>query len=328
MEFNRILITGGAGFIGSHLSEALLNEGRQVTIIDNLSTGTWRNIDHLKSLSNLRVIMASAAERELLEAEVPKHDLVYHLASSVGVKRIVERPVETIEIVFQTANAVINVCSKYRRPILITSTSEAYGKSKAVTFCEEDDVILGPTEKRRWAYAYAKALGELLAFAHHYESNLPTFIVRLFNVVGPRQVSQYGMVLPTFVQQALAGGTLTIYGDGNQRRCFTCVYDIVDGLTKLPCVPHAAGKVVNLGTQEQVSIRELAERVIELCESKSQIEFIPYENAYGQDFDDILHRVPDLTRAKELIDWNPRYRLDDIILAVADYMRERQRRDA
>ena len=320
MGSGSILITGGAGFVGSHLTESLLSDGCRVTVIDDLSTGHWRNIAHLAGDPGLRVVIASAAERDLMEKEVQQHDLVYHLASAVGVRLIIEQPVKTVETIFSTTDVVLKACSRYRRPVLITSTSEVYGKSEDLPFREEADVVMGPTAKRRWAYACAKALDEFLALAHYYESLLPVFIVRLFNTVGPRQTSQYGMVLPTFVRQALAGDPVTVYGDGKQRRCFCSVYDVIEGLKKLPASPEAKGKVVNLGHQEEVAIEDLAGRVIELCRSDSGIEHVPYERAYGAGFDDMRRRVPDLTRAKELIGWEPRYSLDDMILQVAKHI--------
>jgi UDP-glucose 4-epimerase len=320
MEYRDILITGGAGFIGSHLSETLLQQGCRVTVIDNLSTGRWANIDHLKHNDNFRVIIASATERELLEREIPRHDLVYHLASAVGVMLIMERPVQTVETIFHTTDVVLKLCSKYRRPVLITSTSEVYGKSQAIPFREDDDVVMGATEKRRWAYACAKALDEFLGLAHYLESSLPVYIVRLFNTVGPRQTSQYGMVLPTFVGQALEGRPITVYGDGNQRRCFCSVYDVIGGLTRLPRVAEAQGQVVNLGSQEEISIGDLAKRVKELCGSNSGIEYIPYDKAYGPGFDDMARRIPDLSRAQRLIDWRPAHNIDEIIKQVAGHL--------
>jgi len=271
MERKNVLITGGAGFIGSHLSEALLEKGCRVTVIDDLSTGKWGNVSHLEQDPNFRIIITSAADSDLLEQEVPKHDFVYHLASAVGVKLIIEEPVKTIETIFHSTDLVLKACSKYRRAILITSTSEVYGRSEALPFRENEDIVMGPTEKRRWAYACAKALDEFVGLAHFYETNLPVFIVRLFNTVGPRQVSQYGMVLPSFVRQALEGKPMTVYGDGSQQRCFCSVHDVVEGLVKLPRVPAAAGKVVNLGSQEEVPISALAESVRDILQSDSEI---------------------------------------------------------
>jgi UDP-glucose 4-epimerase len=239
----------------------------------------------------------------------------------VGVKLIIEEPVKTIETIFHPTDLVLRACSKYRRPVLLTSTSEVYGRTEAVPFREDDDVVMGPTEKRRWAYACAKALDEFVCLAHFYETNLPVFIVRLFNTVGPRQVSQYGMVLPTFVRQALEGKSMTVYGDGSQQRCFCSVHDVVAGLMRLPRVPSAAGKVVNLGSQEEVSIRALAQRVRDVLRSDSEIVYIPYEEAYGPGFDDMRRRIPDLTRAKDLMRWAPKHTIEDIILEVAAHMR-------
>ena len=321
MEPTNVLITGGAGFIGSHLSEVLLEKGCSVTVIDDLSTGKWTNVSHLEQDPNFRIIITSAADSDLLEKEVPKHDFVYHLASAVGVKLIIEEPVKTIETIFHSTDLVLKACSKYRRPVLITSTSEVYGRSEALPFREGQDIVMGPTEKRRWAYACAKALDEFVGLAHFYETNLPVFIARLFNTVGPRQVSQYGMVLPSFVRQALEGKPITVYGDGSQRRCFCSVHDVVEGLTRLPRVPSAAGKVVNLGSQEEVSIRALAARVRDILHSDSEIVYIPYEEAYGAGFDDMQRRIPDLTRAKDLTGWAPKHSIDEIILEVAAHMR-------
>ncbi|HZU99742.1 MAG TPA: NAD-dependent epimerase/dehydratase family protein [Planctomycetota bacterium] len=321
--FRSVLITGGAGFIGSHLAEALLASGHRVTVIDDLSTGRWTNVEHLESREGFRVIVASAAEPAILEREVPEHDLVYHLASAVGVRLIIDRPVHTAQTIFNVTDAVLGACSRYRKPVLLTSTSEVYGKSTSIPFREDADVIMGATEKRRWAYACGKALDEFLALAHFYETRLPVFIVRLFNTVGPRQSSQYGMVLPTFVEQALAGKPITVFGDGSQRRCFCSVSDVIDALVKIPRAQAAMGKVVNVGSQEEVSIRGLAERVIALSGSRSTVEIVPYEKAYGAGFDDMARRVPDLTRAAELVGWRPRKGLDDIIRDVIQDVRGR-----
>lgn len=318
MTARNILITGGAGFVGSHLTERLLRDGHRVTIIDDLSTGRWKNIDHLRTNPDVRVLIASAAERELVRTEVAQHDYVYHLASAVGVKRIIERPVATVRTIFETTDIVLDACSRFRRPMLLTSTSEVYGKSEEIPFKEEADVVMGATSKRRWAYACAKALDEFLALAHFYETSLPVYIVRLFNTVGPRQTAQYGMVLPNFVRQALQGQPLTVYGDGSQRRCFVSVHDVVEALTRLLDAEAVVGNVVNLGSQEEISIKELAMRVISLADSRSEVVFVPYEQAYGPGFDDMMRRIPDLTRAKTLLGWSPQRSLNSIINEIID----------
>ena len=308
-----VLVTGGAGFIGSHLVERLLAEDNNVVVLDNLSTGRWSNIGHLEHDNRLKVIVASAEETDLVTREVAEADLVYHLASAVGVKLIMEQPVRTVESIFRTTDVVLNACARYRRPAVITSTSEVYGKSGNVPFREHDDVVMGSTEKRRWAYACAKALDEFLALAHHHQTNLPVFVVRLFNTVGPRQTGQYGMVLPTFVRQALANKAVTVYGDGAQSRCFCSVFDVVQALMALPKQPAASGQVVNIGSQEEISIKGLAERIIQRTGSSSGITFTPYDEAYGDGFDDMSRRVPDLSRVGELIGWKPSHTLDQII---------------
>lgn len=321
-----VLLTGGAGFIGSHLTESLLAEGCRVTVIDDLSTGRWSNIGHLESDRNLRVVIASASDRALIERETPKHDIVYHLASAVGVRLIIDQPVKTVETIFHSTDVVLRACAKFRKPVLITSTSEVYGKSTAMPFREDADVVMGPTEKRRWAYACAKALDEFLALAHFHETRLPVFVVRLFNTVGPRQTGQYGMVLPTFVSQALVGKPITVFGDGNQRRCFCSVHDVVAGLTRLTQVGEAAGTVINMGSQEDVSINELAGRVNAICGTNSPIEHVSYAEAYGDGFDDMRSRMPDLTRARKFIDWQPAHNLEAIIRQVADSIRREQQK--
>jgi UDP-glucose 4-epimerase len=313
------LITGGAGFIGSHLAESLLRAGHSVSIIDDLSTGRWDNIAHLeKQFSAFRAVIASTDEKPLLEAEVPKHDFVFHLASAVGVQLIIDRPVETVQRIVRTTDALVEVCAKYRRPLLLTSTSEVYGKSEAVPFCEEADTTLGSTSKRRWAYAAAKMLDEFLVLAHYYQTSLPVYIVRLFNTVGPRQSGQYGMVLPRFVEAAKHNKPLKVFGDGQQQRCFCSVFDIVDALQRFETKPQTIGKVVNLGSSEEVSIYQLAERVIKILNSQSAIDIIPYQDAYGPGFDDMRRRVPCLQRAEEYLGWKPTTSLDNIIRSVAE----------
>jgi UDP-glucose 4-epimerase len=318
MKCDRVLITGGAGFIGCHLAEAVLRQGSWVTVIDDLSTGRWENLDHLKENPRLKVIIASAADEALLEREVPTHDFVYHLASAVGVKLIIDEPVQTVKNIFRTTEAVLATCSKYRRPVLVTSSSEVYGKSDKVPFKEDSDTVIGATSKRRWAYACAKALDEFLALAHFYETHLPVFIARLFNTVGPKQTGRYGMVLPNLFSQAISGNPMTVYGEGTQSRCFCSVHDVTDGLIRFLTSPHAAGKIVNLGSQEEISILDLARRIKRLTSSSSEIVLVPYEEAYGQGFDDMKRRVPDLSRASELLGWAPSRTLEEIILEMVE----------
>jgi UDP-glucose 4-epimerase len=326
MNYRKILITGGAGFIGSHLTEELLGRDMAVTVIDNLSTGSWSNLDHLSHNKRLRVIVASADDKRLLEKEVPRHDFVYHLASAVGVKLIIEQPVQTVQNIVETTEAVMNACSKYRRPVLLTSTSEVYGKSEAIPFREDSDIVMGATSKRRWAYACAKALDEFLVLAHFYETNLPVFIVRLFNTVGPRQTGRYGMVLPSLVGQALSGKPISVYGSGRQSRCFCSVHDVVNALTRFLESPGAAGKVINIGSEEETTILGLAEKIKQLTGSRSEIVLIPYEQAYGPGFDDMMRRVPDLTRAYEQLGWAPKRRLNDIITEIASTIAPKEER--
>ncbi len=313
-----VLITGGCGFIGSHLSERLCDDGMQVTVLDDLSTGEWKNVSHLEERDGFRAIIGNAGDWELVEREVARHDLVYHLASAVGVKLIMDEPIHTVESIFHPTDIVLKACARYRTPVLVTSTSEVYGKSTTIPFQEDADVVMGATSKRRWAYACAKALDEFLALAHHHQTRLPVFVVRLFNTVGPKQSSQYGMVIPRFVQQALDGEPITVYGDGEQRRCFCHVDDVVEALRALPSCPEAAGTVVNVGSQEETTILGLAERIKALTDSSSEIRLVPYEVAYGEGFDDMRRRVPDIDRVASLIGWQPTKSLDEILQSVID----------
>jgi UDP-glucose 4-epimerase len=315
---NNYLITGGAGFIGSHLSEKLLETGAHVTVIDDLSTGCWENIAALESHPNFRVIIASVDDERLVHDEVSKARFVYHLASAVGVKLVIEKPVETVQRIVRGTDIVMDACSKYRRPVLLTSTSEVYGKSEKIPFSENDDVVMGATSKRRWAYACAKSLDEFLVLAHFYQTSLPVYIVRLFNTVGPRQASQYGMVLPRFVDAALENRPVQVYGNGEQTRCFCSVFDVIRGLVAIKDCREAVGQVVNLGSNEEVSMTELAKRVIALSNSRSTIEYVPYDKAYGPGFDDMQRRVPNIERVQTLIGWQPEYDLDAIIRQVVD----------
>ena len=310
------LITGGAGFIGSHLCEKILGRGNRLTVIDDLSTGRWSNIAHLEPQPNFRAIIASVDDPKLIHDEIPKHDFVFHLASAVGVQLIIDRPVETVQRIVRTTDTIMDVCARFRKPMLLTSTSEVYGKSESVPFSEESDTVMGPTSKRRWAYACAKALDEFLVLAHYHQTSLPVYIVRLFNTVGPRQSGQYGMVLPRFIEAAKKNAPISVFGDGTQRRCFCSVFDVVEGLLAVSECPDAIGKVVNLGSSEEISMNDLAKKIVAILKSTSTIEHIPYEKAYGPGFDDMMRRIPDLKRAQELIGWNPKHDLEQIIRQI------------
>ena len=318
----KYLITGGAGFIGSHLTEYLLDQGNEVVIVDDLSTGSWENLPRSEKNPNFRPFVADAADVVLMEREIRDVDFVFHLASSVGVKLIVSRPVDSIRRIVRQTEVVVDLCAKYRKPVLLTSTSETYGKSESVPFREDMDVLLGPSCKNRWSYAVAKLLDEFYLLAHREQTALPVYIVRLFNVVGPRQTGHYGMVMPRFIAAALKNEPLLVYGDGSQTRCFSYVHDIVKGLAAFAQTPDAAGEVVNLGTDSEISIIDLAKRVVELCQSSSEIKTISFTEAYGPNFDDMQRRVPCLDKAKRLIGWNPTRSLDDIILETRDWMIE------
>jgi UDP-glucose 4-epimerase len=312
------LITGGAGFIGSHLCVRLLADGHGVTVVDDLSTGAWNNIARLDGKPGFRAVIADMNNTDLLGAEVQRADFVFHLASAVGVRLVVERPVETIRRIVEPTQRLVDVCAKYRKPVLLTSTSEVYGISDRLPFREEDPVVIGATVKPRWAYASAKMLDEFYLLAHHKESALPVYIVRLFNTVGARQTGKYGMVLPRFVSAALEGNPLIVHGDGTQTRCFCSVLDVVDGLIRISGTPEAIGKVINLGSDEEIAIFALAKRVIEMVGSKSEIRFKPYEEVFGPSFEDMRRRVPSLNRARKLIGWRPVNTIDDIIRQVLD----------
>lgn len=318
----KILITGGAGFVGSHLADKLHGEGHEITVIDNLSTGRYANVEHLEGEENFRLIIDTVLNESLMEELIRETDRVYHMASAVGVKLIMERPVQTIETIFRGTDVVLGFCSRYRKRVLIPSTSEVYGKGISVPFKEEDDLLTGATDKHRWAYACAKTLDEFLALAHWKETRLPVVVVRLFNTVGPRQTGQYGMVVPRFVKSALKNEPLPVHGDGTQARCFGHVYDVVEGLTKALETRACFGQVINLGNDEEVTIKGLAEKAIELTGSESEINFIPYEEAYGEGFEDMRRRVPSLEKARRLLGYQPTRKLEDIINDVADQFRE------
>jgi len=315
------LVTGGAGFIGSHLCEKLLGEGYHVTVIDDLSTGKYANIGHLEGNERFRLVIDTVLNQTLVEELVKDANVVFHLASAVGVSLIIDQPVKTIETIVGGTDVLLNAARRYRKRVLITSTSEVYGKGSKVPFSEDDDTVQGATNIRRWAYANAKAMDEFLAFAHWYETRLPVICVRLFNTVGPRQTGQYGMVIPRFVQQAMKGEPITVYGDGEQSRSFCHVLDVVDALTKIMNCVEAFGKVVNIGNPEEVSMNELAERIKTLVASGSELRHIPYEQAYAEGFEDMRRRVPDISRASLLIGFSPRRTLNDILRDVIAYYR-------
>ena len=319
----KALITGGAGFIGSHLAERLLRDGHEVAVLDNLSTGSIDNITHLKGTPGFSYAIDSVTNESLLAEMIDRSDVVFHLAAAVGVKLIVEQPVHTIETNVHGTEVVLKHANKKKKLVVIASTSEVYGKSTDVPFREGADLVLGATVKHRWAYACSKLIDEFLALAYWKERKLPVIIARLFNTVGPRQTGQYGMVLPTFVRQALAGHPITVFGDGKQTRSFTYVGDVVDALVRLAAEPRAVGGVFNVGNTDEVSIRELAERVRTLCGSQSTIQYVPYDEAYETGFEDMPRRVPDISRIRELIGYQPKLELNDIIKSVIEHIRQK-----
>ena len=318
----KILITGGAGFVGSHLADRLIKGGHEITVIDDLSTGRYSNVEHLEDQKGFRLIIDTVLNQRLMEELIRETDRVYHMASAVGVRLIMEQPVKTIETIFHGTDVVLKFCSRYRKRVLIPSTSEVYGKGASIPFAEGDDLLTGATDKHRWAYACAKTLDEFLALAHWKETRLPVVVVRLFNTVGPRQTGQYGMVVPRFVQAALKNEPIPVYGDGTQARCFGHVSDVVEGLVKMLETPICFGQVINIGNDEEVSIMGLADRAITLTGSSSEVKFVPYEEAYGEGFEDMRRRVPSLEKAKRLIGYKPTRTLDNIINDVAGEYRK------
>jgi len=317
----KYLVTGGAGFVGSHLCELLVEQGHSVVVIDDLSTGRIENVAHLEKSGRLRIIVDTVSREPLVEEAVKECDRVYHLAAAVGVRLILEQPTRTIETNIEGTEVVLRHASRHRRRVVITSTSEVYGKSEKVPFREEDDVILGPTHRARWAYAASKMVDEFLALAYWTEKRLPVVIVRLFNTVGPRQTGRYGMVIPRLVGQALKGEPLTVYGDGEQSRCFGSVKDAVTGLDRLMGCEAATGEVVNLGNPEEITINQLAKLILEVTGSKSQVAHIPYDQAFAEGFEDMRRRVPDITKAKRLVGFDPKIGLRKIIEDVAAELR-------
>jgi len=314
----RALITGGAGFIGSHLADRLLARGDQVVLLDDLSTGRLANIAHLTGNPDAEFVLGSILNADLVDHVVSRVDAIYHLAAAVGVNLIVEKPLESLMTNIRGTETVVEKAHKYGKRIMVASTSEIYGKNTSDRLSEDDDRILGSPLKSRWSYSEAKAIDEILAYTYWREKGLETVIVRLFNTVGPRQTGSYGMVIPRFVTQALRGEPITVFGDGRQTRCFCSVHDVVGGIVALSEHPDALGRVFNLGGTEEISMADLAERIIRLSDSTSTIEFIPYDVAYEEGFEDMERRVPDTTRAHELVGFALTAGLDDIIRAVID----------
>lgn len=320
----RVLITGGSGFIGSHLADAYLARGDHVHVIDDLSTGSIENIQHLKHHKRFGYTIDTVRNQPVLAELIDRCDVVVHLAAAVGVKLIVESPVRTIETNIHCTEAVLATANKKKRKVLVASTSEVYGLGGDVPFKEDGNLVMGATTKGRWSYACSKALDEFLALAYWQEKRLPTVIIRMFNTVGPRQTGQYGMVIPSFVKQALSGRPITVYGDGKQSRCFAYVEDVVGAIMKLVEHPDAVGEVFNVGSTEEVSILQLAERVRELAESDSEIVLVPYDEAYASGFEDMPRRIPDITKVQKLIGYKPTRDLDGILNEVIAYYSEEQ----
>ena len=322
----QVLITGGAGFIGSHLAEALLARGDKVFVLDDLSTGSMENIRALKAQPRFNYCIDSVMNRTLLAELVDESDIVVHLAAAVGVRLIVESPVRTIETNVKGTELVLQAAQKKRKTVFIASTSEVYGKSAAIPFTEDGDLVLGATVKGRWSYAASKAIDEFLALAYWKERLLPVIVGRFFNTVGPRQTGQYGMVVPNFVLQAIAGEPITIFGTGKQTRCFCHVGDVVGALVKLLNTPTAVGQVFNIGNTEEISIEGLARLVKERVKSSSEIRYIPYDQAYEEGFEDMLRRVPCTDKISQCIGWRPSITLETTIDQIAQYFREREPR--
>ena len=315
-------ITGGAGFIGSHLAEALLDQGHHVTVLDNLSTGAIENIEHLKARPGFKYVIDTVTNEPVLAELIDGADVVFHLAAAVGVKLIVEAPVHTIETNVHGTEVVLKHANKKKKLVVIASTSEVYGKSAAVPFHEDADLVMGPTTKHRWAYACSKAIDEFLALAYWKERKLPVIIVRFFNTVGPRQTGRYGMVIPNFVRQGLAGQPITVHGDGTQTRSFCYVGDVVDALLRLVAEPRAVGEVFNVGNNHEISIGDLAEKVRDLTGGRSEIVTVPYDQAYEAGFEDMPRRVPDISKIKALVGYAPTVELDEILARVIEHFRQ------
>ncbi len=318
----KILVTGGAGFIGSHLCERLLEDGCEVVVIDDLSTGRIANIQPIADNSKYRFVKGTVRDAELIGTLVEDCDQIYHLAAAVGVQLIVDRPVHTIETNIHGTEVVLEAANKFKKKVLLASTSEVYGKNEKVPFCEDDDTVLGSTKFSRWSYACSKAIDEFLGFAYYTQYELDVVITRLFNTIGPRQVGHYGMVVPRFVQRALKDEDLLIYGNGRQSRCFACVGDVVNGLIGLMNCGQASGKVYNVGSDEEITIERLADLIIKKTGSRSKKRFISYEEAFGRNFDDMIRRVPNLERIKEATGYEPKMDLEQTLEIIINYFKE------
>ena len=318
----RVLITGGAGFIGSHLAESLLKLDHEVFVIDNLWTGKLANLEKVQSNENLHLVIDTILNESVMNELIFKVDHIYHMAAAVGVRKIMDHPVETLDINVKGTETVLRLANRFKKKVLIASTSEVYGKHVEHTLSEDDNRVMGTVKKRRWAYACSKTLDEFLALAYHDEKKLPVVVTRLFNTVGPRQTGQYGMVLPNFVQSALLGKPITVFGDGTQSRSFTHVMDVAEALIKLMSEPKAEGDIFNVGNDHEVTIKDLAFKVKEMAGSNSDIEYIPYEKAYGPGFEDMERRCPNIDKIKKLIGFKPTYDLEAMIQSVIDYFKE------
>ncbi len=317
----KVLVTGGAGFIGSHLSERLIEMGEEVYVIDNLWTGKLSNISHLQTDKNFHLIVDTILNESVMNELIFKVDQIYHLAAAVGVKNVMDHPVESLEVNVKGTEILLRLANRFKKKVLITSSSEVYGKHIEHSLSEDDNRVMGSVKKRRWAYACSKALDEFLAMAYYEEKKLPVVIVRLFNTVGPRQTGQYGMVLPNFVQSALLGKPITVYGDGNQSRSFLHVNDAIWALIRLMNEPKAEGDIFNVGNDHEITINELAQKVKEMTKSSSPIEHIPYEKAYGPGFEDMQRRCPNIQKIRKLIGFEPKYDMDAIIKSVIEYFK-------
>ena len=318
----KIFISGGAGFIGSHLAEKLLNQGHSVSVLDNLSTGKLSNISHVKGNPNFSFTLDTILNRKVLEQHIRDCDQIYHLAAAVGVKYIIDNPLLSLQTNIIGTENVLEMANKYKRKVLVASTSEIYGKSENVPFKEEDDRLLGSTHISRWSYSSSKAIDEFLTLAYYREKKLPVVIVRCFNTVGPRQSGQYGMVIPKFVKNALLDHPITIFGDGKQSRCFADVEDVIDGMIKLMGEKKAEGQIFNIGSTEEITIEELANTIKKMTGSKSKIEMIKYDDADEEGFEDMRRRVPDLTKINKMIGYKPKYKLKDILDRVIKHYEE------